>query len=233
MKLFCLSYAGGNATFYKGIEEKFNNNIELIKLEYSGHGDRRKEPFYNSFKELAVDLYKLVKNEVSNGEDYAMFGYSMGSIGVIELLKLIELKNEIAMPKHIFLAAHEPNTIKAPIELSDEELTTLIKNRTIQLGGVPKVLIDNNSFWRTYLPVISADYKMIVHYSFEDFNYQTTLPTTIFYSQEDTPIAEMEKWHNICIGEIDYYRFSGSHFFMKEHEKEISHIVLNKLTKEM
>ena len=233
MKLFCLSYAGGNATFYNGLEEKLNKRIELIKLEYSGHGDRRREPFYNSFKELAMDLYKQIKNEVSSGEGYALFGYSMGSIGVVELLKLIDLNSEIKMPKHIFLAAHEPNTIKAPKESSDEELTALIKNRTIQLGGVPKVLIDNKSFWRMYLPVISADYKMIVHYSFEDLNYQTTLSTTIIYSQEDTPIAEMEKWHNICIGDIDYYRFNGSHFFMKEYEKEISDIVLNKLTKEM
>ena len=232
MKLFCLSYAGGNATFYNGLEAKLND-ICVVKLEYSGHGDRRREPFYNSFKDLANDLYKQIQSAVSKGESYALFGYSMGSIGVVELLKMIEQKREIIKPSHVFIAAHEPNTIKAPKELSDDEMTLLIKNRTIQLGGVPKVLIDNKSFWRTYLPVISADYRMIVKYSFEDLNYQTTLPTTVFYSQEDTPIVEMEKWHNIFRGEIDYYRFKGSHFFMKEHEEEIAKIVLNKLTKEM
>ena len=49
MKLFCFTYAGGTASFYEQIEDLLPKSIEVIKLEYAGHGTRRKESFYHDF----------------------------------------------------------------------------------------------------------------------------------------------------------------------------------------
>ena len=97
-QIFCFTYAGGNATLF-----------ELVKMEYSGHGTRHKEPLYMSFDELADDMYAGLKSKY-NGSEYALFGYSMGTISLVEVLKRIITDQKIPLPGHVFLAAHEPMT---------------------------------------------------------------------------------------------------------------------------
>lgn len=89
MKLICLTFAGGSASFYNELKSALYPDIELIAFEYAGHGSRYKEPFYKDFDDLARDMLSLLKKSVGTCEDYALMGYSMGSIGVAELLKLI------------------------------------------------------------------------------------------------------------------------------------------------
>ena len=147
-QLFCFTYAGGNASFFDEIEKDLND-FKVVKLEYSGHGSRHKEPLYQSFAELADELYEQVKSKYSGG-DYALFGYSMGTISLVEVLKRIIDKCELPLPSHIFLAAHEPMTKMDFIGLSSDDLDEWVKNRTIKFGTIPKKLINNNSFWRKY-----------------------------------------------------------------------------------
>ena len=86
-QIFCFTYAGGNATFFDEIDKDLSE-FELVKMEYSGHGTRHKEPLYASFDELADDMYAMLKSKY-NGSAYALFGYSMGTITLVEILKRI------------------------------------------------------------------------------------------------------------------------------------------------
>lgn len=86
--MFCLTFAGGNASFYDDLEKKIGNTINIMKIEYSGHGRRHREPFYQSFGELADDIYPLIKEKISAERfSYAIMGYSMGSIAASVILK--------------------------------------------------------------------------------------------------------------------------------------------------
>ncbi len=229
MKLFCLSFAGGTASFFDQVEKSLGSEIDVIKLEYAGHGERRKEGFYNSFRELALDQIRAIKENITNNEEYALFGYSMGCISIMAILQEINNCNDINAPKYIFIAAHEPNTIKGPAINQDESLDEIIKRRTIQLGGVPQTLINNSSFWRMYLPVLRADYGLIIKYDFDALEYKSEIPVSILYSEEDTPLKEMQKWQKYFLGNVDYYKFSGSHFFIKDNYQEFANIINEKL----
>lgn len=225
-QLFCFTYAGGNATFFNDISDDLPE-YEVIPFEYSGHGKRYKEPFYSSFSELAEELYSQLKQTYSGGE-YALFGYSMGTISLIEVLKRILANNEIASPKHVFLAAHEPLT-RIDFYNADPEKTDLhIKNRTIAFGTVPDKLINNRSFWRLYLPLFRADYSLIAQYRFEELSLVTEIPATIFYSDTDTPLQDMQLWKDYFIGECDLFRFTGNHFFIQQHHNEMADIIRNR-----
>ena len=97
MQLFCFTYAGGSADFYNQIEPFIASDIEVVKLEYSGHGKRRKEPNYESFNDLTEDMYSLIKEYMRVNENYALMGYSMGSIVLVEVLSKIKKMEEINM----------------------------------------------------------------------------------------------------------------------------------------
>lgn len=229
MRLFCFTYAGGNATFYDQIEKEAEGAFKVVKLEYAGHGNRHKESFYRDFPELAEDLYSLLKLELKEADEYALFGYSMGSISVVEVLKKIIKLREIRLPVHVFLAAHEPHTKRELKDYSSGELDELVKLRTVRFGAVPEKLIDNKSFWRVYLPVYRADYSMIGGYRFEDLELRTDISLTVFYSEADTPYSEMVKWKNYFTGSCQFFEYEGNHFFINDHLKNIVGIIKKEL----
>ena len=226
-QLFCFTYAGGNASFFDVIEKDMPD-LELVKFEYSGHGTRHKEPLYKSFDELTDDLYGRCKNE-RNEEDYALFGYSMGTIALVEILKRIDADPGMGLPSHVFLAAHEPHSKVELAEYSEEKLDEWVKERTIRFGAVPDKLIKNKSFWRMYLPLYRADYSIISKYRFEDLDLVSKVSATVFYSETDTTRTEMELWTRYFVGECDFHQYEGSHFFIQEHHSEMAEVINEKM----
>lgn len=226
-QLFCLTHVGGNASFFDMIEKDLDG-VDVIKLEYAGHGTRHKEELYRDFDELADDMFKNLKNRYSGGE-YALFGYSMGSIALAEVLKRIIAALDINSPSGVFLAAHEPCTKSELLDFKDDELDEWVKERTIKFGGVSEKLLRNKTFWRMYLPLYRADYTLIGKYQFEKLNLRTDIPATIFYSETDTPLADMKLWKSYFTGECEYHRFVGTHFFIREHHQEMAALIMKKL----
>lgn len=226
MTIICFTYAGGTASFYDFFDESLSE-YEIIKIEYAGHGDRRKEPFYCNFKQLAEDIYKIVKPYTKG--DYALFGYSMGTIALVEVLKRIIDDGNENLPKRVFLAAHEPHIKTELAGYRQDELDDWIKERTFSFGDIPEILLDNKPFWRMYLPIYRADYALIGEYRFEDISLETKVPASVFYSEQDTPLAEMLGWKKYFIGDTDYHKYEGKHFFIKEHYEAISEVIKIKL----
>lgn len=224
MKLFCLTYAGGNAAFYDDLEKQLAGCIDFIKFEYSGHGKRHKEKFYSSMGELADDAYKYLIQAIDDSDEYALMGYSMGSIGAIEVLRRV-LQEKFVLPNRIFLAAHEPYTKSELADFDMDANEELVKERTIKFGAVPEQLISNRSFWRMYLPIYKADYSIIGNYSFENFVLETDVPATVLYSETDTPIAKIENWKKYFVKECQFVEFTGNHFFIQDNVEKVADVI--------
>jgi len=236
MKLFCLTFAGGTAAFYDRLEACLNPEISVIKLEYAGHGIRHRESFYGSFSELAEDMYRLILQELARGdaseqtaEPYALMGYSMGSISAAEVLKRIITCGKLPAPEQIFLAAHEPTSHTGLNDWEASDFDEAVKKHTIQFGGIPERLVHNKSFWRVYLPIYKADYRMIENYDFSQLKVDQPVPVTVFYSETDTPYSRMKDWSKHFAGRCDYVRYDGPHFFIQEHCEEIANDIKRRL----
>ncbi len=228
--MLCFSYAGGNASFFDLLEKDLPE-LETVKLEYSGHGTRHKEPLYQNFDELADDMFRLLKEQHYGGK-YALFGYSMGTITLVEVLKRIITDSGMDKPCHVFLAAHEPHSKAELFGFTEDESDEWVRNRTIKFGAVPKTLVNNQSFWRMYLPIYRADYSLIGKYSFEDLSLKTVIPATVFYSETDTPRTEMELWKKYFTGDCTFYEYEGTHFFIQAHHAEMADVIRKNLREE-
>ncbi len=224
-RLFCFTYAGGTKSFFDEIEKDLSG-IELCAFDYAGHGERYKEPFYDSFEELADDMFNKISNRLD--DNYALFGYSMGSITTVEVLRIIH-KLGLQLPSHIFICAHEPHTKSELLGFKPDELDIWVKERTISFGDVPEKLYNNNVFWRTYLPIYRSDYTIIGKYEFEKLDLRASIPLTVFYSETDTPIKDMKQWEEFFTETVEYIRFDGNHFFIREHHVEMAQIIKDRL----
>ncbi len=224
-QLFCFTYAGGTAAFFKVIEPLLDG-IEVVNLEYAGHGERHKEPCYPDFDALADDMLHEVTKRLHS--HYALFGYSMGSITLIEVLKRI-ITRGMPLPFHVFLAAHEPHAKSELRDFTADELDEWVKRRTIEFGAIPEKLLVNRVFWRTYLPLYRTDYTIIGKYEFKKLDLKTEIPVDIFYSETDTPRQEMELWRRYFRGDCEYHCYEGKHFFIQEHSAEMAAVIREKL----
>lgn len=232
MQLFCFTFAGGSASFFDGLEQCIGTSIEMVKLEYAGHGVRHREGFYTSFLQLAEDLYGVLRSRCPKGESYALLGYSMGSIAAVEVLKKILDTKELPPPVRIFLSAHEPHVKRELLGYSEEDRDELVKERTIQFGGIPERLIQNRSFWRIYLPIYRVDYALIWNYDFQRLDFKSEIPATVFYSETDTPLEGMVEWKRYFTGECEFVAYEGNHFFIHEHCREMADTIKEKLLRD-
>ena len=222
--IFCFTYAGGTAEFYKDLADDLKGDYELVCFDYPGHGKLRKERLCKDFSEVADRLYPEIEDYIKSSQtkEYALLGYSMGSLAAFDMLCRITQTEVIPMPSHVFLAAHEPMTRIKVLEVPGEELESYVKDRTIEFNAVPDSLIDNAVFWRIYLPVFKADYQMIARYCIEQIEFKTDIPCTVFFSESDTRLQDMKKWSDYFVHDCSFVEYDGGHFFIKLHLKEMA-----------
>lgn len=228
MQVFCLTYAGGTASFYDTIEKACDKNIEFIKFEYPGHGIKNKEKLCYSIDEVVEKFYLELK-EKNNGEPYAILGYSMGSLIAIYALQYIYLKNEKQLPNHIFICAHCPHIIVKLNEINENNIDDYVKKRTVEFDAIPNKLLNNNIFWRMYLPIYKADYTMINTFDIESFKFKTSVPATVFYGKNDIASQNISDWNKFFDKEIEYIGYNSGHFFIKEYYKDMAMVIQERL----
>ena len=230
--LFCFTISGGKADFFDSISKYLESDIEVVKLEYAGHGVRYREPFYQTLEELMDDLYPIIREKVKKKETmYSFLGYSLGSVVASAMAQRIMKKGEIVAPEALFLAAHEPRQRIELESFSDMEESEMVKERVISFGNVPDRLIDNKAYWRVYLPIYRADFAMIGRFDFGLLETKEDIPVTIFYSEEDVPLTRIREWDRIYKN-CDYIQYSGSHFFIIEHCEKMADVIKQKMLKE-
>lgn len=229
MQMFCFPYAGGTADFFSQLEPWFPPSVELVKLEYAGHGARCQEPFYQNFSQLADDLYQTVKGLYCPGGEYTLFGYSMGSVAAVEVLVRVLQDGQLPPPKRVFLAAHEPCTKRELLRFQGDEADEWVKRRTISLGGVPERLLENRTFWRVYLPLYRADYTLITNYDFDKLTLACEIPLTGLYGAQDIVPEEMRGWRKYFQGECEFVEFEGGHFFITQRRQELAELIADRM----
>lgn len=222
-QFFCIPYAGGNASFFHNLSAELESELECYAIEYSGHGARRRESFYTNFEELLQEVSEQIKQQRRPETDYALLGYSLGSLVVYELAANYL---ETDLPKHIFLAAHEPPDLpfrgKKYALLDDEEFLDAMEH----FGGIDRKMFENQRFLDIFLPPMRADYQYLHDYHWDKGHKKIPCDVTVFYSPEDTKAEDMLQWERHVEGNIQFFEYSGNHFFLKEHEKEIAKNIL-------
>lgn len=228
MQLICFTYAGGTSELYGNIQIELKDMIDVIAIDYQGHGNRRKERLNTDIDSLSEDMLNQIMAKCNIEEPFAFMGYSMGSIVAIAVYELMK-KRGYKLPIHIFLAAHFPETNKRYLDYMDEKMDEEIKKHIAEFGGIPSNLMNNDAFWRIYIPIYKADFHTIGTYNFEDRKPIVKTPVTFFYSESDTPLKKLKKWEDYFELGCDFFCYEGNHFFIKDNYKEISAIIKYKI----
>lgn len=217
-QLFCITYAGGTAKFFDGLQAELADCYEIYAMEYAGHGTRSGEPFYESCYSMFADIAKQIMHLRTN-VPYEIFGYSMGSLVAYEITAHY-LGTDL--PDKIFVAAHEPPNIdskgKYYAMLGEDEFL----DKMIEFGGIDERLAANKRFLKIYMAPLRADYRFIMEYQCRGEIDPLNCEIVIFYSKNDTRRTDMLQWNQFSSKNISLYELEGNHFFLKNQERQIA-----------
>lgn len=217
LRLFCLPYAGGSASLFRGWDELLPEEVEICPIELPGRGTR--------LGELAVsDMRSLVSLMAEGLESlidlpYAILGFSMGALAGFELsrtLRCLHCREPAA------LLAVAQNAPSAPLErppaclMSDEELRTSLRRH----GGMSEEALGNQRLMRLFLPVLRADYSVVDTYSYE-IEKPLHCPIDLFVGTEDPSISSngLQRWQQETSVNATVRRFAGNHFFFRNDRR--------------
>ncbi|MBB5194977.1 thioesterase II family protein [Anaerocolumna cellulosilytica] len=205
---------------YRNWDKYLNNSIQLNSVELSGRGRRFSEPKYENMEEAINDVYNTVSPLIRDS-DYAVFGHSMGSVIVYELIHRLK-KEGLHNPEHVFFSGlHPPFEKKKKPNFHDAPLEVLI-DEIRNLGGTPEELLKNDDFIETFIPIIRADYKILETYDCVHKNTKFEFDISVLSGKQDNDLNDnyLEAWKNCTLGKCSIYKFDGGHFFINEKAED-------------
>ncbi|MGV9309631.1 MULTISPECIES: thioesterase II family protein [unclassified Nonomuraea] len=220
--LFCVPYAGGSARVYRGWQEWFADDAEVVPLELAGRGTRSAEPVAPSVRAAAMDLARRVR-ERAGGGPYILFGHSMGGLIAYEMAAIIE-DSASDGPCLVVVSGRNPPQTRAnwgddALELTDLELFEALQT----VGGVPAGLSPSIAA-TLFVPLIRADVRNTVSYDSGSPPRRISAPLLVIQGRED-PLVGPDAgagWAHCTQRECTVVRHDGNHFSIFERVGELA-----------
>lgn len=224
VKLFCLPYAGGSASIYlKWAKSMSNSDIDLIPIEYKGHGIRMDEEFYENFSDMIEDVYQIISDEIANMDTYMIYGHSMGAYVAFEVASLLEQRRN-CYALHVFLSGREApcywgKNKKVISNLSEEKFLSEIVN----YGGMESSYLKDKEVLDIILPIIRNDFRIIESMNKDQEYRALNSPLSIMNGKSDSCLSEerVKEWKRFSAFVCNIRYYDGGHFYINDHIDEI------------
>lgn len=213
-RLFCFSYAGGNASAYRDWYKLLPRDVELCNVQLPGRGSRFKESSYTNLNTLLDGLEGAISPYLD--KHFAFFGHSMGAQVAFELARRLKAKG-LSQPDFLFVSARKAPQVpqrRRPLhQLPEKEFRAEIE----RLNGTPKEALNNPELMDIISPILRADCQAI-----ETWEYSPSAPLEIpvvalgGVQDQHVSIEELEKWSEVTKGPFEIQLFSGDHFYIHQ-----------------
>lgn len=212
IQMFCIPYAGGSSIVYSSWKDKVRSDIEVIPLEYSGHGRRIMEALYLNMNEVAEDMCKIIEDNIRG--EYVIYGHSMGAFVAFETAYKLS-KKDCIQPQKIMIAGVRPPHLL----YKDKKYTKLLKNDFMKaiydMGEIPEEIYENEESYELYYEILFNDFKIIEEYRHDNNCGLLKIPMIILTGDNDkeAPEACLAEWANYAGSYSCLKVLQGNHFF--------------------
>lgn len=216
MKVFLIPFSGGSSLYYN----KWScDKLEFIPLDYAGHGSRMREPLCTSIEQVADDLVNIVKKKI-NGDDYCIFGHSLGGLVTYEMYQQIQECN-IKEPLCLYISGSRTPGMKVEEHIEDLNEDEY-KSAVMKLGGVEEEFFLNKKIFETFNPILKNDLVMNEYYR-KSPEYGIKCRAVFMNGVEDHTLTlrDLLQWKNYCKNECKFEMFLGAHFYLNTYYNEI------------
>ncbi len=206
-KMYCLPYAGGSAQIYSKWTDALSEYVQVIPLEYSGHGMRMDQPLIDDIKGIAADLVPETE------PDSILLGYSLGSAVAVEMAH--QLSQEGKKPRALILAGQRPPHLIHRDKHIDFGTPHEAMESIIKMGQIPSDVLRDSEYYSIVERMVYADLTAYKKYSIGYRTDALDIPIWVFYGaeDEDTPDADMAEFARCTTDDCTLIKLEGGHFF--------------------
>ncbi|WP_248547771.1 thioesterase II family protein [Paenibacillus odorifer] len=230
-KLFTLPCAGSSAAMLYRSWIHSIDSIEVIPLELPGRGRRFNENLLYSIPEMVDDLEMQLNALLYPGEEYVLFGHSMGSLLAYELGLRMSFKNLYKL-SHVFVSAMNPPHIRRaePLHLKTED--EMIEEIMV-MGGTPESFFAENETRSLFLPVFYADFHAVETYTVNFPVQKLKCGITVLTGQRDViTSSDIKGWERYTEALMSCVFFQGGHFYLTDEEQAVHQLISDTLRRD-
>lgn len=219
--LFCFPSAGGSGALFQLWKAALADiDVNVIALDYPGHGRRYSEPLCSSIASICIDLARLISADIYTSP-FAFFGHSFGGVVSFELMHYLH-QHRLPLPEKLLISAkHAPGYPVHPLLRASQSDESLL-NALNALGGLPSAVLQNADLIDLVLPLIRADLTLYENYRYQN-NETLSVAITTFFPKKD-PIIQSEKmleWRNFTQADFRQHQLEGDHFYFQKQPAEL------------
>lgn len=222
MKLFCFPHAGGFSPYYRFMRQTPCENIDQILLfDYP----RRTFSGNVQFSQYILSAADFVMKNIRHGEEYILFGHSMGAFVACEAGLLLQNEYD-ETPSGVIASGQNP-----PYSEKYEkgwECPEAPYDFVRKLGGVPEFLLNNRKLFSVMMKCIEDDMKAIETYEPSEPEDDELLEYGMIIRGSDDPLIEEgyscywdKTFRNIYSDTV----LPGDHFYFREHTSEMVRLI--------
>jgi surfactin synthase thioesterase subunit len=211
-RLVCFPHAGGSASYYHPLSERFSPAADVIALQYPGRQDRRQEACITSIDALADKIAEQLGR--LSDVPTLFFGHSMGATLAFEVGCRLQDAGRNAPARVIVSGRNAPGIARNEKVHTFDDAGVIAEIR--RLNGTDSTVLDDEEILRMSLPSIRGDYEAIETYSYTPGRI-LKCPITALIGDSDlqTKIAEADAWRQYTKSSFRIKTFPGGHFYLR------------------
>lgn len=219
VRLFCLPFAGGGASIYRGWGKLLGSEIEVCPIQLPGRENRFGETAIKQAQSMAQNLANQI--QLYSNKPFYIYGHSMGALLAFELARALQ-DNGMDIPQGLVLAAHRaahlPKNRDTLYTLPDDEFIERLK----KFGGFPEEVLASKELLAFLMPTLKADFTLCDTYQFEK-GQALQCPLYLLAGAHDTEAtpANVDAWREHTTEQAKLHVFDAGHFFIKTHQDEL------------
>ena len=220
--LFCIPHAGGNAAYYSLFGQFFPASVKVVPLDLPGKGRRCREPLPTCMETISRDLLGQMRPTLQTSP-YAIFGHSMGGLLAFACARLAH-ETALPMPRALFVSSSAtPDKVRTGIsrpvsQLQPGELWQYV----MRMGGTPPGVALSAELKKYMEPLLFADFSAVENWHPGPCN-PLPVPIHVCIGRDDLVTEEEARlWQQLSSQQGTVRSFSGGHFYIQHHWRELA-----------
>lgn len=221
LRLFCLPYAGGGASVFRGWSELAPPEVQLLPVHLPGRGNRFVEPPRTRVEALVEQL--AAELDPFLDLPFALFGHSMGAMLAFELTRRLRELGK-PLPEILLVAGRRapqrPSDRRPLHALPEDEFREELRT----LDGTPEEILEHPELMELFAPILRADFELCETYAYRP-GEPLDLPISAFGGLEDPDVGrdDLQAWRDHTRAGFRLRMFPGGHFFLHGARRELVH----------
>lgn len=215
VQLLCFPYAGASASVYLRWRRLAPSGLDIVPVEFPGHGQRWSEALTTNMNELISDLVARYQP----ARPFALFGHSLGALVAFEYARAVERSSS---KKPIFLFASGSHAPHAGREESADALSdAALRSDLVEFAGTPAEALANAELMQLVLPVLRADYQLAMSYQASP-HAMIPCPIHAIGGRDDkVDQSALQAWQRHTRQPLKVTQLPGGHFYLRQRERDL------------